>query len=96
MRPRNNYNIDPVLYYSKVWKLPASNVHAFIEIYEYNNRIWAFRHFKKWFKTTYRFELTYKKWRKFIQYYKVYHLRKQLKLPPNVAVTNEFIKRALQ
>jgi len=49
---RNNYNIDPVKYYSKIWKLPARDIKDFIEIYEYNNKIWQFRRFKKWFSVS--------------------------------------------
>ena len=96
MRKRNNYNIYPVKYYSKIWKLPARDIKDFIEIYEYNNKIWQFRRFKKWFSVSCHFNLTYKKWKKFVQYYKVYTLRKGLKLPPNAKITREFINRALK
>lgn len=95
MREKNNYNIDPVKYYSKIWKLPPRAIRDFIEIYEYNNKIWSYRSFKKWFSVSFHFDLTYKKWKKFVQYYKVYKLRKALNLPPAAKVTYEFIKRAL-
>lgn len=95
MRQTNNYNIDPVKYYSQIWKLPVEDMKDFVEIYEYNNQIWSFKKFKKWFSVSCHFNLTYKKWKKFVQYYKVYTLRKRLKLSPSVKITQEFIERAL-
>ena len=96
MRNELQYNIKPEKYWSKIWNIPQKQVKDFVDLFSLNKRIWHYNNFKYWFKLTYRFNLTTKKYRNFVRYYKVYKRREELKIPFYVRITKDFVKLALQ
>lgn len=96
MRKPLQYNIDPVKYYSKVWKLPPKAVKEFCELYRLGRQIWKYQNFRRWFWLAYKFKLTYRKWYRFKNYYRVYEKRQSISLPPEAQITKTFIEDALK
>jgi len=75
--------------------MSEESIEDFIEIYDFNKQIWNYSRFKRWFKLTYNFTLTYKRWRGFKKYNKIYIRRTLLHLEKGVKITSQFIQEAL-
>ncbi len=91
MRNLLQFTEDPTKYYSKLWKIPQVWLKELLEMYILNKEIWKYKKYKQWFERSYNTQITYRKWRHFIRYYKVYQKRKYLKVSKNAKITKDFV-----